>query len=297
MLKIRESLDPGRLKSPGRLASHTSCTLLEWLGDARLRTTEWREIAQKEFGVSKSRLFTFIKRLVDEKKAAKSLVDEKWRQSRTSPNIETTTKINDDGPGLESPKSPILPFGTSSPESPLILKGFGTSSSRPPSVSDVIRTEHPKSNVKPSLEVLRKAVCSVADDVRIRDARPYRGEFESFEAYCRTRWQVSPIVCLPADLCSSTTYESVDKLSTDSAEPRIPAQTPSRLSPEQAHAAQAAWEQAVQEKGGSLYFSISLDTLRGSFIFGQEMKTDPRLDEGMPPRPCGARQAAINVDQ
>ena len=50
------------------------------LGNKRLSTTDWKDRAAEEQGVSKTRFFALLKELTDAKKVSKSPVDDKWEQ-------------------------------------------------------------------------------------------------------------------------------------------------------------------------------------------------------------------------
>ena len=54
--------------------------LVECLGGRRLTTTEWKDRAQEQHGVSKSRFFALLKEVIEQKKASKSVIDDKWEK-------------------------------------------------------------------------------------------------------------------------------------------------------------------------------------------------------------------------
>jgi hypothetical protein len=58
--------------------------LLECLGDKRLTSTEWQDLAKAENGVPASRFFELRKGLEEAKKIAKSAVDRKWERIRAN---------------------------------------------------------------------------------------------------------------------------------------------------------------------------------------------------------------------
>jgi hypothetical protein len=79
LFKREGGLDPSRLKqNPGRPPTHTVETLYACLGDDRLTTTEWKDRADVQKGVSKSRFYVLLNEVIEEKKASKSPIDDKW---------------------------------------------------------------------------------------------------------------------------------------------------------------------------------------------------------------------------
>jgi hypothetical protein len=85
LFRREEGLDPKRLKQTcGRPAKHTPDVLLECLGDKRLTSTEWQDLAKAENGVPASRFFELRKGLEEAKKIAKSAVDRKWERIRAN---------------------------------------------------------------------------------------------------------------------------------------------------------------------------------------------------------------------
>ena len=85
LFRRADGLDPNRLKQVGgRPVSHTAETLLELIGNDRLSTAEWKRLAADEYGVTRSRFYPLLKALVEAEKVAKSRVDGKWEQIRTS---------------------------------------------------------------------------------------------------------------------------------------------------------------------------------------------------------------------
>jgi hypothetical protein len=81
----KDSLDPKRLKSaPGRPPKHTPEILLLCLGNDRLRTKEWSQLAKDEHGIPASRFFELLKQLQEAGKVHKSVVDAKWEQIRVN---------------------------------------------------------------------------------------------------------------------------------------------------------------------------------------------------------------------
>ena len=56
--------------------------LLGCLGNQRLTTTEWKDIAKAKRGVCSSRFFELMNELEDAGKVAKSMTDDKWQQIR-----------------------------------------------------------------------------------------------------------------------------------------------------------------------------------------------------------------------
>ncbi len=84
LFKREESLDPSRLKQVGgRRAILKPETLLECLGDQRLKSMEWRSLTREECGISNSRFFELLKELEQAGKIQKSAVDGRWEQIRT----------------------------------------------------------------------------------------------------------------------------------------------------------------------------------------------------------------------
>jgi hypothetical protein len=84
LFRCDEKLDPTRLKQAGgRPAKHTTETLLALLGRERLTTTEWKERAQGEKGISKSRFYELLSELEMAGKVLKSRTDRKWEQVQT----------------------------------------------------------------------------------------------------------------------------------------------------------------------------------------------------------------------
>ena len=80
------SLDPTRLKqAAGRPAKYTENDLLECLGTQRLTTTQWKDLANEELGVSRTRFYELKEALKEAGKVSQSPVDEKWEQIRTKP--------------------------------------------------------------------------------------------------------------------------------------------------------------------------------------------------------------------
>jgi len=81
LFRREESLDPSKLKQAGGgPPTHTPETLLECLGGSRLKTKEWSNQAKAEFGVSLTRFFELLKRLLEAEKVHKSPIDGKWEQ-------------------------------------------------------------------------------------------------------------------------------------------------------------------------------------------------------------------------
>jgi hypothetical protein len=76
------------------LATHTPQTLLECLGDQRLKSTEWRALTREECGISSSRFFELLKDLEQAGKVQKSAIDGKWEQIR--PHSGNSPRHNDE---------------------------------------------------------------------------------------------------------------------------------------------------------------------------------------------------------
>jgi hypothetical protein len=83
LFRREASLDPSRLKQTGgRPSQHKAETLLECLGDQRLKSTEWKVQAREERGVASTRFFELLKELEQAGKVQKSVIDSKWEKIR-----------------------------------------------------------------------------------------------------------------------------------------------------------------------------------------------------------------------
>ena len=85
LFRRADSLDPSRLKQAGgRPTKHKAGTLLECLGDQRLKSMVWRDLARDEFGIPNGRFFELLRELEQDGKVQKSALDGKWEQIQTS---------------------------------------------------------------------------------------------------------------------------------------------------------------------------------------------------------------------
>jgi hypothetical protein len=81
LFRRADSLDPSRLKQPGgRPTKHKAVTLIQCLGDQRLKSMEWRDLARDEHGIPNGRFFELLKELEQAGKVQKSALNGKWER-------------------------------------------------------------------------------------------------------------------------------------------------------------------------------------------------------------------------
>jgi hypothetical protein len=77
-MTVNNSLDPSRLKQAGgRPTKHKAVTLIQCLGDQRLKSMEWRDLARDEHGIPNGRFFELLKELEQAGKVQKPALDGK----------------------------------------------------------------------------------------------------------------------------------------------------------------------------------------------------------------------------
>jgi hypothetical protein len=79
LFRREAGLDPAKLKQVGgRPAKYSPEDLLKVLGDRRLKTGEWSQLANEEFGVPNGSFFALRRELETAQKVQKSVIDGRW---------------------------------------------------------------------------------------------------------------------------------------------------------------------------------------------------------------------------